>query len=694
MVFIVHNPLLYPSDLPFGVPDFANIKFEHLEPALLEGMRREKEVWDSVAENPDEPTVVNTVVALDDSGDLSIRAASVFYTLLSSMGGPQLEELNEKMAPLFAQHMDDFWMRRCLFDKYRTISTYPDLDEETRWLVDETVRSFERGGVNLSEDDQATLRDLNGAIATLEAQIDSRIIRALQITGTSGDDLEELNGLSDKDLRSSQTEGEKIGRAWRLRVSNYSAPPLIAYLENAETRAKALHDSLQRGLGADPKTDTRALIMDLANLRARRAALLGFETHAQIVMEEETVPGPEAALPLLESVAEAATKALELEAQKYRTQAAEDGITLDVQDWLYYEQKELTSRLGFDADKLRDYFVLENVINDGVFYAAEQLYGLSFKPRPDIVGWNEDTVTWEVFDESKRPVGLFMADWYSRPGKSGGAWMSDLESGSSRTGRLPVVTNNTNFTKPIDGGPVLLSWDDVETCFHEFGHALHGLLSNTYYRATAGTNVPRDFVELPSQLNEMWAYNPKVLKHFARHHETGAVLDDATVRLMAESKHFGQAYATLEYVQSALIDQAWHGDPAALPTSPDEVADFEEDVLEKWAANHPLVVPRYRTTYFAHAFAGGYDATYYSYMWAEAMVGELEEWFRTDAAEEVDGVSDGGLNRAAGGRLRAEILSRGNARPPLESFIAIRGRLPEGSAVIRRRGLLRTPAAK
>ncbi|MFZ1382587.1 MAG: M3 family metallopeptidase [Scrofimicrobium sp.] len=677
------NPIMEPSGLPFGVPEFAAIEVADLEPAVMAGIQEELEDWDRIATNPESADVENTVEAVDRAGELLTRANGVFWTLASSIGGPELDELQERLAPIFAAHSDDFYTNEQLYERYREVAALKNLDDETRWLVDQTLKDFERSGVKLNARAKEDLRAMNQEIASLEAQIDTRISRQLQDTGITGEDLSELEGLSDGEVAAAKADEKKGSALWRMGVSNFSAPPKLASLKNPEVRARALQNSLDRGSTGDSATDTRDLIVKLTKLRARRARLLGYSSHAAIVIDEETVPSPEAARELLTQVGGAAKAALDREAEDYAKLAREDGIEFSVADWAYYEERARKSALGVDSAELRDYFELNRVVKDGIFFAAHRLYGLTFEPRPDIVGWSPETESWEVRGEDGETIGLFMADYYLRPGKSGGAWMSDIFPGSERSGKLPVITNNANFEKPAEDEPTLLTWDNVETVFHEFGHALHGLLTKTHYDATAGTNVPRDFVELPSQLNEMWAFHPEVLASYAKHWKTGEELPLETREALARSKFFGQPYATLEYVQSALIDQAWHDNPTDLPEDGEQVESFEADSLEGYGVADPFTVPRYRSPYFAHAFAGGYDAGYYSYMWAEAMVGELEEWFRGDASNS----GDGGLNREAGEKLRVELLSRGNSRDPLESFVAVRGHEPEGTAVIRRRGL-------
>lgn len=681
------NPLLHPSDLPFGLPDFAASSFEDVRDALVQGMAQEKQQWEEIGANLDPASVDNTVVAVDAAGAILSRAGAVFYTLLSSIGEDRYNDLYEELAPQFSAHEDQFWMSQAIYDRYLQVADLPDLDAETKWLVAETIDGFQRSGVSLPEEQKEQLRELNAKVATLAAQVDARITKQLEQSASVGEDVAELEGLSAAEVRAAVEAAEGTGHAWRLPVMNYSQPPLIASVTNHEVRGRLLADSINRGLGSNPDLDTRALITELVRVRAQRAELLGFPDHATLAMADQTVPSPREALDLLKTVGGAAVAHLEAERPAFELAAKAAGHELAAEDWVYFQEQARGNQLGMDPKELSQYLELDRVVNDGLFFAANRLYGLTFRPRTDLRGWTEDVSVWEVFAEDGRPRGLFLADFYKRPGKSGGAWMSELQAGSARAGTLPIVTNNSNFNKPAAGQPTLLTWDEVETCFHEFGHALHGLLTNTYYDSTAGTEVPSDFVELPSQLNEMWAYNPIVLERFARHWQTGEALPSAVAQNLSASKHFGQAFSTLEYVQAALIDQYWHMPARTLPTEIDDFEKFEGDALVDAGAFQELVVPRYRSSYFAHTFGGGYDGAYYSYMWAEAMVGELEEWFARQATVSEGGEGDGGLNRFAGERLVQELLSRGNSRDPLESFVAVNGDLPKGEAIVRRRGL-------
>jgi peptidyl-dipeptidase Dcp len=686
------NPLSLPSDLPFGLPDFARITPAHLEEALREGMAAQRAEWEAIATDPHEPTVENTVVAVDESGRLLERAQSVAWTMLASVGGPELERLQETFAPLLAEHAGAFTLDARLYRRYLALAAREDLDAETAWVVERQVRAFERLGVGLDDADQAALRRIDAQLASAQADMDARITRQLRATGLEGDDLDGLDGLDAAGAERDRQAGAARGHAWFIPCRNFTTQLDQAVLTHPETRRALLARSEERGNGEDPGTDTRATVLRLVGLRAERARLLGFADHASVVMDGETVPGPEAARELLLRVGRAAASTVDEDAADLARLAADDadGDGLQAADWPYYENLLRRERLGVDAEALRPYLQLDRVIEDGVFWAAGRLYGITMTRRPELRGWSPDARVWEVRDADGSALGLFVGDWFARPGKQGGAWMNEVVApagegtgpGGGRT--LPVIANNANFARPAPGQPALLTWDEVITCFHEFGHALHGFFSATRYREDAGTNVPRDFVEMPSQLNEMWAYHPEVLGRFARHVDTGEALPEQWRAALEDSASFGQGFQTLEFVQAALIDHAWHRlAPQEVPTDPRGVRAFEDRVLAEAGVAHPLVPPRYRSTYFAHAFAGGYDAGYYSYMWAEVLVAELEQWFRGPAARG----EDGGLNRQAGETLRRELLSRGNSRDPLASFRAVRGHDADPASILIRRGL-------
>lgn len=674
------NPFATPSHLPFGLPDYRNMTAKHIDAAITEGMKLEKEEWETIASNPEHPTVTNTLMALDRSGELLDRATGVLGTLAASVGGPELDELQEKFSPLLAAHADVYYLDSRIYERLAQLRREGPLDEESSWTVHNELQEFELAGVRLGELDKARLRELNMRIATLETTIDLKISKQLDTTGLHTKSKSRLEG-----LRTATLEGYADGDGWTIPCRNFSTQLEQASLSVPATRRELLETSLNRGFGGEEAVDTRADILALVRLRAERAKLLGFTDHVGLVVAGETAPDETRIKELLQRVGKSASRRVKEDVQKLSELANEDPLSdgFEAADWPYYEDLWRKQELGFDREVLSQYLELNRVLEHGVFWAAKQLFGIKMVPRPDLFGWHDDVRIWEVQEENGQVLGLFVGDFFNRPGKSGGAWMSQIQDASEHPKTLPIVSNDTNFTKPPAGSDALLSWDEVETLFHEFGHALHGLFSQTHYLGNAGTNVPRDFVELPSQLNEMWAFHPSVLSRFARHHNTGEALPEEVRTKLEGSRTFGQGFATSEYVQAAVIDQAWHTLPLSeLPTDPDMVEEFERAALRDAGVFDRLVPPRYRTAYFAHTFAGGYDGAYYAYMWAEMLAAELEDWFRS-----VSGDTEGSLNRERGQVLRDELLSRGNSRDPLESFRAVTNVEPQASAVLRRRGL-------
>lgn len=688
---IIDNPFLVPSTLPYGLPDFANLAAPAAIPAVEYAIREEENAWQQIAKNPEPPTVANTIEAVEDAGELLGRILPVVYELSSSIGGEKWEAVLEVLSPKLAEHYDLFYQNLAIYQRYVDLRAQADLDEETQWLLTSIICEFEQNGVQLPEGKKTQLRLNSQRIAKLESQISARISKQLSKLGVSGSNLTELEGLTASEIESAKAnalERKKAGllppeAIWFLEVQNYTTQDAQASLRSPKIRQRVLDNSLARGFGQDSETDTRALILDLVLERAKRAQLLGFENYAALSMANQTVPSLQEALNLVKCVGRAAKTGITAEAKHLQDQAQQDGISLQAAHWPYYEAIQKHQKLGVSTEILRPYLELNQVITEGVFYAANRLYGLTFKERTDLQGWTPTVRIWEVFTATNHALGLFCGDWFKHDGKAGGAWMTTLNEASGRKNRLPIVTNDANFSQPEPGQPALLTWDNVETCFHEFGHALHALLSKTRYAQTAGTSTATDFVEVPSQLNEMWAYHPEVIRNFARHWKTGEILPAEQIQALVRSKYFGQAFPTLEQVQAVLIDLGWHAlTPLEVPTEVEEVSSFEESLLENFALKDDLVPPRYRTCYFAHSFTDSYAASYYSYFWSEAMVGELEEWFHS---QEKNG--DGGLNRQAGDLFRQEILRRGNSRNPLDSFVALCGTLPAANALIYRRKL-------
>ncbi|WP_077138216.1 M3 family metallopeptidase [Flaviflexus massiliensis] len=669
------NPLLIPSKLPYRVPNWGQIKPSHILPAAREAMKRQKEAWEQIASNPEPATVENTLVAVDEAGDEFSRVLMPAYTLFSSIGGDELDAIQAELGPEMSAHGNLFWLDRRMYDRYNSIDL-EGADEETSYVVSETLKKFRQNGIDLPAEKQEKLKELDAALSSLEISFSQRATRAMSDNALVVSSREELDGMTDEQVASlKQCDG-----TYRLPLLNFTNQPQLVDLVSPKTRKALLDASISRGLGGVETSDTRQIVHDIATLRAQRAELLGAPHHAQVVAQRGMAQDSQAIIDLLSTVGARATAAVDRELEELKSVAGDNEIT--AADWTHY-QEQIRGQVAVDDAALAPYLALTNVVEKGIFFAATELYGITFNLRPDIPTYVDPMKSWEVLDEDGTPIGLFQADFFARPGKSGGAWMNSLVHQSRRAGTLPVIQNNCNFDEPAPGTELLLTWDQVETVFHEFGHALHGLLSDTYYTSTSGTAVPRDFVEMPSQLNEMWAYHPRVLANYATHVETSEALPAELASRLSASKTFGQGFATTEFVASALLDQAWHRLTTDDVPPASQIEEFEETALKRLGVFHSLVPPRYRTAYFKHTFGGGYDAGYYSYMWAEVLVADVEQWFMTEGAKD----GDGGLNREAGTILRRELLSRGSSRDPMESFKAVRGREPRAEALLERRGL-------
>lgn len=599
-------------------------------------------------------TVVDFLEPLDAASAAFAEAVSVCFHMTSIGAGEEYEPLLGYLSNLYTELESEKRTNKAIFAKFVELEA-SDLDPESAQLVQTELLRFRQGGIDLPAEKQAELAELNKRISDLATQYQQRV---------------------SKQLAQDIVVGEN-----HYPTNNFTLQAVLEEVADPAERAEILKQSLARGFGGDAETDTRNLVLQIVAARHQRAQLLGYATHADAVIAEETAPSVEAAQKLLSDVGKAALEKLNEEAKVLAALAAADGVKeFTTADWAYYETKLKESSLGLSNEALKPYLELWTVLEDGVFFAANRLYGITATLRPELKGWDPSCRVYELTDETGKSLGLFIADMFTRPGKNGGAWMNSLIQGHAATNHESIIMNVCNFTPVAAGEKKFLTWDEVETLFHEFGHALHGFLSTTKYEQTAGTNVPRDFVELPSQLNEMWAYHPEVIANFARHVETGEVIPQEMLAQLQKSKAFGQAYVTVEFAASALLDQLWH---TANPAEITSVEDFEAAALQGSGVYSQLVPPRYRSTYFPHAFTVGYDAGYYSYMWAEALVAECEEWFRNVAA--VNG--DGGLNREAGRKIQEEILSRGSSRNPNDSFVSLIGHEARGETILTRRGL-------
>jgi peptidyl-dipeptidase Dcp len=675
------NPFAKPSELPYGLPPFDLIAEEHYAPAFDAGLAEHTAEIDAIAGNPEPATFDNTIVALERSGRLLTRVSSVFFNLTSSDTNPALQDLQAEIAPKLAAHHDAIHLNPRLYARVRELFDSREslgLDAESAWLLERVHTDFQRAGAGLPDADQARLRALNEELSALSTRFQENLLRDTNDLAVVVDDAAELAGLSADAIAAAKEAANSRGEQGRylLSLSLPTSQPLLTSLENRELRERLFRASSARGHRGNDN-DNSTVLTRIAALRAERAALLGYPHHAAYVISDQTARTSEAAVGLLERLAPAAVANAKRDAEEVQRYLAEDipGAKLEPWDWSFYGERVRKARYDIDEATLRPYFELNRVLRDGVFFAANQLYGLSFTERHDLPKYHPEVRIFEVFDADGAPLGLFLGDYYTRDSKRGGAWMNTFLDQSELLGERPVVVNNLNISRPPEGEPTLLTFDEVVTAFHEFGHALHALMSAVKYPAFSGTSVPRDFVEYPSQVNEMWMLWPEVLANYAKHHETGEPLPQRLVDRLQESAQYGQGYSTTEYLAAALLDQAWHGISA--DDDIDDVARFEAAALEKAGVALHVVPPRYRSTYFAHVFSGGYSAGYYSYIWSEVLDADTVEWFK----------ENGGLTRVNGDHFRRELLSRGGSLDSMVAFRTFRGRDPEITPLLTRRGL-------
>ncbi|WP_199432362.1 M3 family metallopeptidase [Qaidamihabitans albus] len=678
---VADNPLLAASELPYGLPPFDRIADEHYLPAFEAGIAEQAAEAEKIANNTEPATFDNTVVALERSGRLLNRVASVFFNLAASHTNDTIRQVQAEIAPRLAAHHDAIHLDPRLSARieglYRRRETL-ELDAESAWLLRRYHLDFQRAGAGLPEEDQARLRELNEELSTLSTRFQDNLLADTNDLAVVVADRAELAGLSEDSIaaaaEAAATHGEE-GR-YLLKLNLPTAQPALASLENRELRERVFRASVSRGNRGN-EHDNSAVLARIAMLRAERAALLGYPHHAAYAIEDQTAGSAEVALGLLNRLAPVAVVNAQAEAIDLQEEikAGGEDFPLRPWDWAYYAERVRRRRFDIDDAELRPYFELERVLVDGVFYAATRLYGLSFTERHDLPTYHPDVRVFEVTDADGSALGLFLGDYYTRDSKRGGAWMNNYVEQSRLFGEHPVVVNNLNIARPPEGEPALLTFDEVITAFHEFGHALHGLLSDVRYPMFSGASVPRDFVEFPSQVNEMWALWPEVLANYARHHRTGEPLPQRLVDRLEESRQHGEGFSTTEYLAAALLDQTWHGIGADMRV--DDVERFETEALEKAGVSLETVPPRYRSTYFAHVFSGGYSAGYYSYVWSEVLDADSVEWFR----------ENGGLTRTNGNHFRQELLARGGSVDPMEAFRAFRGRDPRIEPLLERRGL-------
>ena len=679
------NPLLTESTLPYHLPPFEQFKDEHFAPAFELGMSTNLKEIEAIANNPDQPTFDNTIVALERSGELLDRTNRVFGILINSLPTDALKQLENDLSPVLAAHSDAILLNSALFARIKTLHDARDtlgLDPESKRLLDRTYKDFVRSGAQLNDADKTKLKALNAELATLMTKFSQDLVKEIGASSVSVDQPSELDGLSAAAIASAKAAG--TDGKYAIRLTNTTGQPPLDLLTNRALRQRVMEASLARGSHGG-EFDSRATISRIARLRAEQAVLLGYPNHAAYQLAEQTAGKVETVNKLLAQLATPAVANARKEAAAMQAivDAEKGGFQIAAWDWGFYAEKVRQERYAFDESQLKPYFELRHVLVDGVFFAATKLYGITFKERTDLKGYSPDMLVFEIFNEDGSPLGLFLGDYYARPGKRGGAWMQAYVPTSGLTGFKPVVANHLNIPKPPAGEPTLLTWDEVKTTFHEFGHALHGLFSTTKYPRFAGTSVPRDFVEYPSQVNEMWRDWPEVLAHYAKHYQTGAPLPPALLDKVVATVKFNQGFKTTELVAANMIDQAWHQlKPDEVPGA-DGVLAFEAAALKRAGVDFPPVPPRYRSTYFSHSFAGGYSAGYYSYFWSEVLDADSVEWFKTH----------GGLTRTNGEHFRKTLLSRGGSEEAMTLFRDFTGGDPYIEPLLERRGL-NSPRAK
>jgi len=675
------NPFFVESTLPYHAPRFDRIRNEDYQPALEEGMRQQLAEIDAIAKQTQPPTFDNTIVAMEKSGALLTRAAKAFFAVVGANTNDTLQKVQQIEAPKLAAQNDAIYLNDQLYRRVKSVFDQREsggLTPEQKELAVHYNRDFVRAGARLSEADKIRMRALNQELSKLSTDFSNKLLAGTKTGALVVDKVSDLDGLSSDEIQTAAQAAKDRGLTgkWVLPLQNTTQQPAQAELKNRAVRQRLFELSTARTEHSDTN-DTRSTILRMAELRAERAKLLGYPTWAAYALETQGAKNPENAIKLLTDLAPAAVARAHTEAADMQKliDAQGGGIKLQPWDWQYYAEQVRKAKYNLDESQITPYFELNNVLQNGVFFAANRLYGLTFKERHDIPTYHPDVRVFEVFDSNGQPLALFYADYFKRDNKSGGAWMDLFVDQSKLLGLKPVVFNVANFTKPAAGQPALLTFDDVTTMFHEFGHALHGMFSNVEYPTLSGPNVPRDFVEFPSQFNEHWALDPIVFANYAKHYQTGAPMPAALVDKIKQSRTFNQGFATTELLEASLLDFAWHTLPAG--GVPSDVDAFEAAALRRYNVAVAEVPPRYHSTYFSHIWDGGYSAGYYAYTWSEVLDDDAYAWFR----------ENGGLTRENGLRFRNMILSRGGTEDAATMYRNWRGRDPSVDALLEERGL-------
>jgi peptidyl-dipeptidase Dcp len=673
------NPFAHRSTLEFELPDFAAIKEEHYLPAFYAGCTEQLSEIEQILNSPGAATFENTIVAMEKSGQILKRMLVVFYNKSSSDTNDAIDAIEEEIAPKLAAHQDAINLNPILFERIKNLYDHREalgLNSEDAWLLERYYKDLIHAGAHLTDVQRARLKELNEELSTLETQFSKNVLADTNDLAIIVETLEELDGLSDDEIEAAAASAKERGMdgKWLIGMVNFTGNPVLDSLTNRELRKKIMEASKLKANRANAN-DNKPVLLQMVKLRAERARLFGQNTHAEHVIAVQTAEHPDNVHAMLRKIAPAAIRNARAEAEDLKKSA---GLDIESWDWGFYTEHVRLEKYNIDTTKMRPYFELERVLHDGVFFAANKLFGISFKERPDLVTYHPEARAFEVSNEDGSKVGLFIGDFYTRDSKRGGAWMNNLVDQNFLLNQLPVVVNNLNIPKPPAGKPTLLTYDETTTLFHEFGHAIHGLLSQVKYPRVSGTSVQRDFVEFPSQVNEMWILWPEVVENYARHHESGEKLPQDWIDNLKAASTFNEGHSTTSYLAAAILDLAWHSLTSEQAALINDVEAFEAEAIKDYGLDFSPVPTRYRSTYFSHIFAGGYSAGYYGYIWSEVLDADTVDWFK----------ENGGLLRKNGEHFKNTLLGRGGSIDSMQMFRNFRGRDSKIEPLLKRRGLL------
>jgi peptidyl-dipeptidase Dcp len=673
------NPFAQRSTLEYELPPFAQIKEEHYLPAFYEGCAEQLAEVQAILDTPGAATFENTIVALEKSGQYLMRMLLVFYNKSSSDTNDALDAIEEEIAPKLAAHQDSINLNPALFKRIKDLYDAREslgLNSEDAWLLERYYKDLIHAGAHLTDAQRSRLKELNEELSSLETQFSKNVLADTNDLAVLVESVEELDGLSENEIAAAAAAAKDRGHdgKWLIGMVNFTGNPVLDSLTNRDLRKKIMQASLLKA-NRPNDNDNKPVLLKMVKLRAERAKLFGKETHAEHVIAVQTAEHPDNVHAMLRKIAPAAIRNARGEAEDLKKSA---GTDIESWDWGFYTEKVRLEKYNIDTTKMRPYFELERVLQDGVFFAANKLFGVTFKERPDLVTYHPEARAFEVNNEDGSKVGLFIADFYTRDSKRGGAWMNNLVDQNFLFNQLPVVVNNLNIPKPPAGKPTLLTYDEITTLFHEFGHAIHGFLSQVKYPRVSGTSVQRDFVEFPSQVNEMWILWPEVVENYARHHETGEKLPQEWIDNLNAARTFNEGHATTSYLAAAILDLAWHSLNSEEAAKVTDVEAFEAQAIKDYGLDFSPVPTRYRSTYFSHIFAGGYSAGYYGYIWSEVLDADTVDWFK----------ENGGLKRENGEHFKNTLLGRGGSIDSMQMFRNFRGRDSKIEPLLKRRGLL------